>query len=146
MPPVCLLDCILGFSGTNDGRYLLPLHITQHDPDHQCGTNTKVLSYLLQSENNHYVRTTHENGERRTTIEFLGILVAQQPEIHVLLDVGAQMLDLQNHKLAETWLSISMDTSAAIYFNEDNELTVLMRDGGDGQGTMAGSRPDSDAG
>ena len=72
---------------------------------------------------------THENGERRTTSELLRIMAAQQPEIRVLLDVGAQMLDLQNRELAETWLAISTNTSAAIYFNEDDELTVLTRDG-----------------
>ncbi|KAF8554287.1 hypothetical protein OG21DRAFT_1522569 [Imleria badia] len=120
---------LTGFSGTNDGRYLLPLHITQRDPDHQRGTNAKVISYLLQPENNHYMCTTRENGERRTTVEFLEILVAQQPEIRVLLDVGAQMLDLQNCKLAEAWLSVSTKASAAIYFNEEDELTVLTRDG-----------------
>ena len=72
---------------------------------------------------------THENGERRATDEFLNILVSQRPEIRVLLDVGAQMLDLQNNELAKTWLAISTDASAAIYFNEDDELTVLTRDG-----------------
>ncbi|KAI9568752.1 hypothetical protein HD554DRAFT_2021734 [Boletus coccyginus] len=39
------------------------------------------------------------------------------------------MLDLQNNKSAEAWLTISTNTSAAIYFSEDNELTVLTRDG-----------------
>ncbi|KAN0080285.1 Protein of unknown function (DUF3638) domain containing protein [Tylopilus felleus] len=78
-----------GFSGTNDGQYLLPLHITQHDPDHQQGTNAKVLSYLLQPENKHYMCMTLENGERQT----------------------------------------STNASAAIYFNEDDELMVLTRDG-----------------
>ena len=72
---------------------------------------------------------TKENGERRTTREFLEILVAQKPGIRVLLDVGAQMLDLQNDKLAETWLDVNSDASAAIYFNEDDELTVRTRDG-----------------
>jgi len=120
---------MVGFSGTNDGQYLLPLHITQRDPDHQRGTNAKVLSYLLQPENKHYMCMTQENGERRTTREFLKILVDQQPEIRVLLDVGAQMLDLQNHELAEAWLAIHTNISAAIYFNEDDELMVLTRDG-----------------
>ena len=120
---------MLGFSGTNDGQYLLPFHITQHDPAHQRGTNAKVLSYLLQSENNHYMCMSRESGERRTTCEFLKILVSQKPEIRVLLDVGAQMLDLENHELAKAWLAISANTSAAIYFSEDDELTVLTRDG-----------------
>ena len=72
---------------------------------------------------------TRENGERRATCEFLQILVSQDPEIRVLLDVGAQMLDLQNLELAKAWLAISTNASAAIYFNEDDELTVLTRDG-----------------
>ena len=117
-----------GFSGTNDGQYLFPLHITQRDPDHQRGTNAKVLSYLLQSENGHYMCMTHGNGERRTTHEFLELLASQRPEIRVLLDVGAQMLELQNCQLAQAWLNISPDASAAVYFNED-ELMVLTRDG-----------------
>jgi hypothetical protein len=120
---------MLGFSGTNDGQYLLPFHITQHDPVHQRGTNAKVLSYLLQSENKHYVCMRRTSGERQATCEFLKILVSQKPEIRVLLDVGAQMLDLENYELAKAWLAISANTSAAIYFNEDDELTVLTRDG-----------------
>ena len=70
----------------------------------------------------------HETGKRRSTREFLQILVAQTPKIQVLLDVGAQMLDLQNHDLARAWLDISPYTSAAIYFNEDDELMVCTRD------------------
>ena len=72
---------------------------------------------------------TGENGERRATCEFLEILVDQKPEIRVLLDVGAQMLDLENYELAKAWLAISPNTSAAIYFNEDDERMVLTRDG-----------------
>ena len=72
---------------------------------------------------------THENGERQPTCEFLKILVAQKPDIRVLWDVGAQILDLRNYELAKAWLAISTNTSAAIYFNEDDELTVLTRDG-----------------
>ncbi|KAG9310892.1 hypothetical protein JVU11DRAFT_8750 [Chiua virens] len=120
---------LTGFSGTNDNRYLLPLHITQHDPVHQRGTNAKVLAYLLQPENNYYMCATQKNGERLRTVEFLKNLVAQEPEIRVLSDVGAQMLDLENDQLAETWLSVSPGSSAAIYFNKDDELTVLTREG-----------------
>ena len=125
----CWLNGTQGFSGTNDGRYLLPLHITQRDPDYQRGTNAKVLSYLLQPENGHYMCMSRNNGERRTTQEFLEILASQKPEIRVLLDVGAQMLQLQNRQLAKAWLDVSSDAAAAIYFNEDDELTVLTRDG-----------------
>ena len=70
-----------------------------------------------------------EDGERRNTREFLELLTSQRPEIRVLLDVGAQMLELRNYQLAQTWLNISSDASAAVYFNDDDELTVLTRDG-----------------
>ena len=118
-----------GFSGTNDGQYLFPLYITQRDPDHQRGTNARVLAYLLQPENGHYMCMTHENGERRSTREFLELLVSERPEIRVLLDIGAQMLELRNCQLVQAWLDLNPVASAAIYFNEDDELTVLTRDG-----------------
>ena len=125
----CWLNSRQGFSGTNDGHYLFPSYITQRDPDHQQGTNAKVLSYLLQPENGYYMCIAHESGERRTTHEFLELLVSQRPEICVLLDVGAQMLELQNYELAQVWLDISPGASAAIYFNEADKLTVLTQDG-----------------
>ena len=71
----------------------------------------------------------HKNGERQSTREFLQILVSQKPEIRILLDVGAQMLDLQNHELAIAWLDSTPNASAAIYFNEDDELMVGTRGG-----------------
>ncbi|KAF8834660.1 hypothetical protein BDN67DRAFT_873396, partial [Paxillus ammoniavirescens] len=118
-----------GFSGTNDGRYLLPTSITQRDPDHQLATNAKVLAYLLQPENRHYMCTTGKDGERRTAQKFLDLLVSQKPEIRVLLDVGAQMLELSNGALATAWLKLTKDAQAAIYFDDNEELTVCTRDG-----------------
>ncbi|KAH7882696.1 hypothetical protein F5I97DRAFT_1984083 [Phlebopus sp. FC_14] len=120
---------VTGFSGTNDGRYLLPTSITQRDPDHQRGTNAKVLAYLLQPENDSYIQTAWANGERRTALQFLQLVVAQKPKIRVLLDVGAQMLELKNRELAMSWLNLRQDVQAAIYFDDDDELTVLTRDG-----------------
>ena len=118
-----------GFSGTNDGRYLLPTTITQRDPDHQRGTNARVLSYLLQPENDAYMETSLMNGERRTAREFLELVVDQKPEIRAILDVGAQVLELRNSEFAAAWLEVKPDALAAIYFNEDDELTVITREG-----------------
>ncbi|KAH7912069.1 hypothetical protein BJ138DRAFT_1112671 [Hygrophoropsis aurantiaca] len=118
-----------GFSGTNDNRHLLPLSITQHDPEHQLSTNARVLSYLLQPENQCYLRISNSNSERLTAKEFLQVLVEQTPDIQVLLDVGAQMLDLQNKDLAAHWLQLKPHAQAAIYFNEKDELAVISRDG-----------------
>ncbi len=118
-----------GFSGTNDNRYLLPTSITQEDPDFVLGTNALVLQYLLRPENNHYECTEGGNGERESATAFLQRLVNQDHEIRVLLDVGAQMLELQNEELARHWLSLRPDVSAAIFFNDSDHLTVVTRDG-----------------
>lgn len=118
-----------GFSGTNDNRYLLPTSITQEDPVCQLSTNALVLQYLLQPENNLYECTEGINGERESAKGFLRRLVRHEPEIRVLLDVGAQMLELQNEDLVRHWLCLKPHIPAAIFFNESDHLTVLTQDG-----------------
>ena len=95
------------------------------------GTNARVLVNLLHPDNNHYMVTAYENGERWISLKLLKIIVTQEPEIHVLLDVGAQILNLSNHALAKTWLDLTpaSHTAGAIYFNENDELVVLTRNG-----------------
>ena len=124
-----------GFSGTNDAQYLLPTSIAQlkDDPDHlgQTGTNAKVLAYLLQPENSSYMVTADDNGERWTTFKLLKMVVAQKPQIRVLLDVGAQILDLSNLDVARAWLDCTPATeiAGAIYFSKNDKLMVLARNG-----------------
>jgi hypothetical protein len=118
-----------GFSGTNDNRYLLPTSIAQEDPNFVLGTNALVMQYLLRAENDHYECIEGDNGERESATAFLQRLVNRDPEIRVLLDVGAQMLELQNGELAMHWLSLRPDVSAAIFFNDSDHLTVVTPDG-----------------
>ncbi|KAH9028425.1 hypothetical protein EDB83DRAFT_2422333, partial [Lactarius deliciosus] len=118
-----------GFSGTNDNRYLLPTSITQEDPVSELGTNALVLQYLLQPENDFYECTGGSHGEQESAGAFLQRLVKKDPEIRVLLDVGAQMLELQNEDLARHWLSLRPDVLAAIFFNDSDHLTVLTQNG-----------------
>jgi hypothetical protein len=117
-----------GFSGTNDNSYLLPTSITQEDPVQQLSTNAKVLNYVLQPENNSYL-CIHQLGQMPSAQSFLELLVRQTPEIRVLLDVGAQMLEFQNQELAEHWLTLVPDIPAAIFFGDNDELLVLTREG-----------------
>ncbi|KAF8434543.1 hypothetical protein L210DRAFT_3649044 [Boletus edulis BED1] len=119
---------ITGFSGTNDGRWLLPMSIAQRDLDHQKGTNARVLAHLLRSENSSYM-VIHDSDKPRSTHTLFQMVAEQQPEIRVLLDAGSQILDLSNWKVASAWLKISPDTAGAIYFNENDELVVLTRNG-----------------
>lgn len=99
-------------------------------PTHQTGSNARVLTFLLRPENKSYTLTTHGNGERWTTLEYLKMIVSQKPEVCVLLDVGAQILNVWDRELGKTWLDLSrLDTAGAIYFDEDDELMVLARNG-----------------
>ncbi|KAI9432129.1 hypothetical protein H4582DRAFT_1999398 [Lactarius indigo] len=118
-----------GFSGTNDNRYLLPTSITQEDPVSELRTNALVLQYLLQPENDFYECIGGSNGEQESAAAFLQRLVKKEPEIRVLLDVGAQMLELQNEDLARHWLSLRPDILAAVFFNDSDHLTVLTQSG-----------------
>jgi hypothetical protein len=118
-----------GFSGTNDNRHLLPTSMTQEDPKFVLGTNALVLQHLLRPENDHYDCVEGDNGGRESANNFLKRLVKQDPEIRVLLDVGAQLLELQNKELARYWLSLRPDVSAAIFFNNFDYLTVITPDG-----------------
>ena len=72
---------------------------------------------------------THNNGERRSTLDFLSMVATQEPEISVLLDVGAQILDFSNLEVAKAWLNIARDTAGAVYFDDNDELMVLTRNG-----------------
>ncbi|QRV92763.1 Large low complexity protein [Ceratobasidium sp. AG-Ba] len=118
-----------GFSGTNDNRYLLPMSITQSDPVKQSSTNALVLTYLLRPENNHYLCIQDTNGDTCSTTDFIHLLLKQQPEIRVLLDVGAQMLELRNEDLVRYWLKLRPDIAAAVYFNYKYELFILPQNG-----------------
>jgi hypothetical protein len=118
-----------GFSGTNDNRYLFPESITQEDPDFVLSTNALVLQHLLLPENDNYECVEGDNRGGKPVTAFLKCLVKQSPEIRVLLDVGAQMLEHQNDQLARYWLSLRPDISAAIFFNDSDHLTVMTPDG-----------------
>lgn len=118
-----------GFSGTNDNRDLLPLSVTQNQLPEQLGTNAKVLIYLLQQENG-YVCAHGFAGERLGVEALLNMLVQQVPTIKVLLDVGAQVLELKNEAVAVLWLSLVDDSTArAVVFFDDDELMIRSRDG-----------------
>ncbi|KAG8775277.1 hypothetical protein FRC12_001580, partial [Ceratobasidium sp. 428] len=118
-----------GFSGTNDNRYLLPTSIAQSDPVKQSSTNALVLTYLLQPENDHYLCIRGANRDTCSAKEFLKLLVKQDPEIRVLLDVGAQMLELKNDELVKYWLELRPDVAAAVYFDDKDELVILPQNG-----------------
>ena len=117
-----------GFSGTNDNSYLLPLSIRQLDSNDQRHTNAQVLDYILQAEN----RSVVHIESNTTGLGLLDKVVTQYPHIMVLLDIGAQVLELLNVDVAREWLNRDNHPSveAAIYCDPNNdEFYVLTRDG-----------------
>ena len=113
-----------GFSGTNDSRQVLPLSVHYLGSEKQKHTNALVLAYLLQDENSIELLPPQTDGEH-----LLNIVNTMDPPIRVILDAGAQILELSNIQVAETWLRLSNshDTKAraVIFFNDNEDLSVL---------------------
>ncbi|KAH6623091.1 hypothetical protein F5144DRAFT_623147 [Chaetomium tenue] len=132
---------LTGFSGTTDSKYVLPLSVTALDLPEQRHTNSAVLACLLRAENT--VLELGGDGENLTALTVDGLLDAvttsSQP-MRVILDVGAQIIELSNLEVARRWLGMvpSHEADAVIFFNDHDELSVLtpcmrMRKLGQGQ-------------
>ncbi|KAL9002774.1 MAG: hypothetical protein Q9188_004316 [Gyalolechia gomerana] len=117
----------VGFSGTNDNKTLLPLNVLQSDLPRLSHTNAEVLTYLLQPRNRGYVPACDFRGRRLGETAFLHML--KDRSIRMLLDAGAQILELDNIALAKTWLAIDTEAEAAVFFGEDERARVVYRDG-----------------
>jgi hypothetical protein len=115
-----------GFSGTNDGRFLLPTTITQLDREAQLHTNAKVLSYLLQEENS----IVHQYDYTSDSSRLIEEICELDPKPRVILDVGAQVLDRSNRQFSQLWIDRYKDhpTIKAVIFFEEDELMVMTPD------------------
>lgn len=120
-----------GFSGTNDSQHVLPLAIKQLDLHTQKHTNALVLDNLLNPDNSVVLMTEKGLGGVCSSEGFLQMISNMSPEIRVILDVGAQIIELTNIQVASTWLGLtSPDTVlAAVFCNDRDELLVLDRNG-----------------
>ncbi|KAF7920916.1 hypothetical protein EAE99_007768 [Botrytis elliptica] len=122
-----------GFSGTNDSRYVLPTSVKQFDLPDQRHTSALVLSYIVKPENNVFMlpKCTVSEGETSSGTDILRSLVQLKPQVRVILDVGAQIIDLTNQEAAQQWLRMVQSdddrTQAAIYFDENDILSVVDR-------------------
>ena len=115
----------VGFSGTNDNKILLPLNILQNDLPGLLHTNAEVLRYLLEERNRRY-RPISDKGLRISERAFLRVL--QRKGIRMLLDAGAQILELDNISLARTWLEEDLTAEGAVFFGEDGWARIIYRD------------------
>jgi hypothetical protein len=121
-----------GFSGTNDSRAVLPLDVQQIDLDKQKHTNALVLDYLMHSENAVKLMPFNSQASISDAEQLLSIVIGMNPQPEVILDVGAQILELDNYNVARNWLlglNASSTKEAAVFCNENDELCVVDRQG-----------------
>ncbi|RKF65793.1 putative p-loop containing nucleoside triphosphate hydrolase [Erysiphe neolycopersici] len=117
-----------GFSGTNDWKGLLPLTISQQDLTSLLHTNAEVLTYLLQERNLSYIYAADSSGKRFTELNLLQAITKYN--ISVLIDAGAQIMEMDNLSLVRAWLDINVNAPAALYFDQDNKPQILYKNGG----------------
>jgi hypothetical protein len=121
---------LTGFSGTTDSKYVLPLSVTALDLPEQRHTNSAVLACLLREENTVLELGGDEGHLSALTVDMLltAVTTSAQP-MRVILDVGAQIIELDNVQVARRWLALvpSQDADAVIFFNDHDELSVLTR-------------------
>ncbi|PVI05946.1 hypothetical protein DM02DRAFT_650244 [Periconia macrospinosa] len=117
-----------GFSGTADAKYILPLNMNFLDL--QKHTNALVLTHILRSENTvELISTLPDNAKHASAaIHLLNVVNDMMQETRVIIDVGAQILELGNNEVAEAWLKINHEAKAVVYF-EDQQLVVRDRRG-----------------
>jgi hypothetical protein len=120
-----------GFSGTNDNRTMLPLNIEQHDLPSLHHTSAEVLTYLLHPRNRRCILPQDVQISaylgRSSEMDLLKCLKTKS--IHVLIDAGAQILEMDNITLVENWLRVDTYAVAGLYFDEGNKPWILTREG-----------------
>lgn len=116
-----------GFSGTNDNRTMLPLTIKQEDLPGLSHTNAEVLTYLLQKRSRQYVLAADFHGRHLSEFDLLKKISSMG--IRILIDVGAQILEMDNLSLVKEWLRVDYERPAAVYFNAENKPVVYYRRG-----------------
>ncbi|KAF3771137.1 hypothetical protein M406DRAFT_225273, partial [Cryphonectria parasitica EP155] len=129
-----------GFSGTIDSAPVLPLQMHYLDLPDQEGTNAQVLNYLLGPENKVLLLSPPAEssdleacGGSQPTSDAETLLTAVTGQmdscLRVILDVGAQIIELTNLEVARNWLSKvheqDQSVQAAIYFDDNDEMMVL---------------------
>ncbi|KAH7095848.1 hypothetical protein FB567DRAFT_624053 [Paraphoma chrysanthemicola] len=116
-----------GFSGTKDTMHVLPLTVKHLDLPSQDHVSALVLGYLLETSS---VELLPPRTESTDAEHVLHAAVAIKPEVRVILDCGAAILEQTNKQVVEAWLEKTNpdEVHAAVFF-EDNKLSVLDRTG-----------------
>lgn len=126
-----------GFSGTNDSKKLLPLDVQHLDLTRQQHTNALVLNHILDPRNSVHLLNVSTAVDMSDAEHLIATVVQQDPPVQAILDVGAQILELNNQGVAQRWLELHQEhykqgpdqKQAVIFVNDVDELSVLDRKG-----------------
>ena len=121
-----------GFSGTNDSKHLLSLTVHHLDLDEQRHTNALVLLHLLQPENSVEIMPPSSGTQCADAVRLLHLVVDLDQPAQVILDVGAQVIELSNIQVAQEWLKMTASGSvkqAVVFFDDGDNLMVCDRAG-----------------
>ncbi|KAJ5703356.1 hypothetical protein N7493_011745 [Penicillium malachiteum] len=138
----------VGFSGTNDSRKVLPLDVSQLDLPEQTHTNALVIQNILGKENSVSYTTRSVDPGKSDTEGLIDQILNLRPSVRVILDVGAQFLELNNEGVAKYLLSqlsvrdearrstrrssqTATETSvqAVVFVNDNDEISVVDHSG-----------------
>ncbi|EXA33500.1 hypothetical protein FOVG_15219 [Fusarium oxysporum f. sp. pisi HDV247] len=94
-------------------------------------TDSRIVTELLTS----FLRGAGIPEAKGTTLDtslLLQMVSSMSPNTRVILDVGAQVVDLTNQEFAKQWLACYQDhnsTQAVVFFNDNDEIVVIDRSG-----------------
>eukprot|EP00892_Ulva_mutabilis_P000057 jgi/Ulvmu1/10051/UM059_0101.1 len=93
---------VVGFSGTNDNRSLLPLQVSAQDTADTSikGTNGRMLHLLLQPGKCSFARLSSPE-DKEPDLARRSLNLAIQRGAHALIDAGAQLAGLQQNEAAK---------------------------------------------
>lgn len=110
-----------GFSGTSDECANFPLTIKQDDLPSLAHTNAEVITYLLQPRSRRCI-IMEDDHKRLSEFSFLQML--KRHRLKILIDAGAQILEMSNLELARTWLKVDGRATVALFFDGDKPFIV----------------------
>jgi hypothetical protein len=120
---------ITGFSGTCDTLHLLPWTVKHLDLYSQSHTNALVLQYLLQDDTTVQLLEARTSASGTDAEHLLSLVVNMEPDVRVILDCCASILEQGNRETAEAWLEMRNSHIQACVFFEEETLSVLDREG-----------------
>ncbi|KAL4150964.1 hypothetical protein PRNP1_010350 [Phytophthora ramorum] len=120
-------DNNIGFSGTNDNHRLLPLSVTQQEPNEPSllGTNGKMIDKILQvAQSYEAIRP----GPQTSPIPWQSVLLfAVDKRAQALIDTGALLAGVTNHDAADFLLGLpGFDFAGVTYYDGRQEHNCWM--------------------